>query len=155
MARCRLRTDALHQDECIEQLQETALYIIRFIAVHIDQPIILQCQLDGLMNRLLAELPGQLEVRNRTDAVRAHLQSLFYQLIAALVGIHALLRERHDLKIEDVLHFLSNLEGRLETGKRRIRHIDVRTDRLDAMEHLLLNTTVDPLLHLRHRHVPL
>ena len=107
--------------------------------MHVDQLAVLIGQFDGAVDGLLAELACPLEVRDAADAVRAHLQRLLDHLVAALVGVHALLREGDDLDGDVVLELFADLQHRLQAGQLRVIHVDVGADELDAFGHLFLD----------------
>ena len=113
--------------------------VVGFVAVHVDQLAVFAGQFDGAVDGLLAELACPLEVRDAADAVRAHLQRLLDHLVAALVGVHALLREGDDLDGDVVLELFADLQHRLQAGQLWIIHVDVGADELDAFGNLFLD----------------
>ena len=138
MAGGRAGADVFDHHQGIEQLDEAAHRVVGFVAVHVDQLAVLTGQFDGAVDGLLAELACPLEVRDAADAVRAHLQRLLDHLVAALVGVHALLREGDDLDGDVVLELFADFQHRLQAGQLRIIHVDVGADELDAFGNLFL-----------------
>src|SRR5690606_6508333 len=98
------------------------------------------------VDRALADLARPLEVRDGAHAVGAHAQRLLDQLVAAGVGVHPLLRERHDLDGDQVRELLAQLEHGLQAGELGVGDVDVGPYELDALQDLLADAPERALL---------
>ncbi len=124
------------------------ILIIRFVAVDINQPVIFLCQLESFPDRLFAELSGKLKVRDAADNITAHLQCFFYKLITVFIGVISFLWKSNQLNLNNILQLFLNFKQSTKRCKIRVRHIDMRTDKLDAVPHFHFDSLIGLLLDI-------
>ena len=129
-------------------LQAPGGLVINFIAVDVNELIVLLSQVEANVQGLHRVLPGKLKVGNGACGVRSHLQGLLQKLLSLGVAQDAVLGESHDLNVHVVPDFLPQLQDGLQGGELRVVDIHVGTHILDAVGRLHPDSLVDPLLHL-------
>ena len=112
----------------------------------VNTQALLRRQVEGELDRALAVLTRQLEVRNGADDVDAHVDGLAHQLLAAVERHDALLRKRDQLQRDLVADLLAQLGQRPDRPQLRIAHVDVAAHELDAVGELPPQHCPDPLL---------
>ncbi|MCY1355745.1 hypothetical protein D9M69_421810 [compost metagenome] len=98
--------------------------VVGKIGMHVDRRVIALRQLEHHVDMAHGIGPVQLVVRAAADHVRAHVHGLDHQLARALRLQDALLREGHDLQVEQVLVLGLELQQRL--------HPDQALDQVDV-----------------------
>ena len=116
-----------------EDLEPLRLFVVYLVAVDVDELAVLLRYLHAVVDGLDGVLARELEVRNRADAVRAHLDGIFEELLAVRVAHDALLREGDYLDVDKVFELLAQLYHRLHSDERRVGDVYVRADMLDAV----------------------
>ena len=114
-------------------LEEARLLVVDFVAMHVHRQVVALGQVDGLVQRLDAQLAGEFEMRDRPHHVGAQAQRLLQQFQAVGVGENALLGEGDDLQVDPGRHFAAHLEHGLERGEGRVGDVDVAAHVLHAV----------------------
>ena len=115
-------------------LQTAGSLVIDLVAVDIDELVILLSQLEADVEGLNGILTGELEVRDCTGSVGAHLQGVFQQLFALGIAEDTVLREGNDLDIRPLLdeaffiHQSMNIDELLPVMSKRKLNMAVVTD---------------------------
>ena len=129
-------------------LQAAGGLVIDLVAVDVDELIVLLGQLKADVEGLNGILTGELEVRDGTGSVGAHLQGVLQQLFALGIAQNAVLGEGDDLDIHEVLDFLTQLQQRLHSGQLGVVDVNVGTDVLDTVGGLHPDGLVYTVLYL-------
>ena len=116
--------------------------------MNVDQLVVLLRQLEADVEGLNGILAGELEVRDRTGGIGAHLQGVFQQLLTLGIAENAVLRERNDLDVDEILDLFTQLQQSLHGGQLGIVDIHVGTNVLDPVGGLHTDRLVDAVLDL-------
>ena len=128
-------------------LQTTGSLIVDLIAVNIDELIVLLSQIEANVEGLNRVLTGELEVRDSTGSVGAHLQGVFQQLFALGIAEDTILGEGDDLDIHEILDFVAQFQQRFHSGQLGIIDINMGTNMLDTIGGLHTDGLIDAILN--------
>ena len=128
-------------------LQTTGSLIVDLIAVNIDELIVLLSQIEANVEGLNRVLTGELEVRDSTGSVGAHLQGVFQQLFALGIAEDTILGEGDDLDIHEILDFVAQFQQRFHSGQLGIVDINMGTNMLDTIGGLHTDGLIDAILN--------
>ena len=108
-------------------LYKAGLVIGVLIAMDIDEGIVLFRQVKDEFDIAQAVLRAVFHVGQAAHNVAAQLHGVFHHLGMALCGKDAFLRERNDLKVHQILHFLTHFQQGLHYGAGRLGSVGMGT----------------------------
>ncbi len=123
-----------------KDLEKARVRIIGFVAVHVHQAAGTFGQVHEKFHRAHALVAGVFKVRDTTDHVGAQANGFLHQLAAIAVGLDALLRKRHDLKVDQVRAFFADFQHGFQRGQVWVGDVDMGADMLDAVSGQGLNS---------------
>ena len=129
-------------------LDETGLVVVSLVAVDVDAQAFVGSERECELDRHLAVLTRELEMRYGADDVDAEVDRLSHQVLAAVERHDSLLRKGDQLQGDLVADLFAQLGERAHGSKLRIADVDVAAHELDAVGELPAKHRADPLLHV-------
>ena len=117
-------------------LDEARVVVVGLVAVDVDAQALVGGERHRELDRALAVLARQLEVRDRAHHVDAHVDRAAHQLLAAVERHDALLRKGDQLQLHLVADLLAQLEQRAHRAQLGVADVDVAAHELDAVGQL-------------------
>ena len=129
-------------------LDKPRMLVVGLVAVDVDlQPVLVgQCHREP--DRLHPVLAGQLVVRNAADHVRAEFHRAAHQVLPAVEGQDPLLRERHQLQVDQAADLLAQVGQGPQRAQFRVADVHVAAHVLHPAGQLPAQDLPHPGLHV-------
>ena len=117
-------------------LDEARVIVVGLVAVDVDTQPLVGGQRHRELDRALAVLARELEVRDGAHHVDAHVDRAPHQILASVERHDALLRKRDELQLHLVADLLTQLDERANRAQLRVADVHVAAHELDAVGQL-------------------
>ncbi len=122
-------------------------WIVGLVAVDINWQPTFCCNAAELFKRGRTIRHGAFEMRNAADDIKAHIERTVDEIDSAGRTIVAILRERHELKVDIRFHLFADFDHSLSREKARIADIDMAANGKQALAYGQIAITQGTLDH--------
>ena len=131
-----------------DDFEKSGVVVVDFVAVDVDQAIVLFCPFKNAVDGLHAIFAGEFVVGDAADYVYATGDRFLHQAFVLRATIDAVLRKCHELQGDPVFDSGSDFEESIQSGQAGFADIDVATDVENAVASMLLQGFDRPVLYV-------